>query len=130
MKHDKLATTQTTQVFTGMNNTTETLRRTQEENKSKKSTVYKLKRGKVREKVYDPANPFTFWLKGKQDEDENSTQTKKEKRENVKSAQSEHRRVPYFEKLSKKPGTYTREGFFKKLRNEIGNKFLTRGCRL
>lgn len=81
---------------------------------------FKFKRV-VQERKYDPANPFTYWLKGTDACNEDYDREQEKKRHKVMSANSDGRRVPYYNRLSKPAGVYTREGFFRKLKNELGS---------
>lgn len=129
MKADKLTRTQSTNAITGMSKTTYTAGKPKDNSKTNRTAVFKVNRPRPKPKVFDPANPFTHWLKGTDQlnrESEIEKNEKKAKRDQAKSANSESRRVQHFEYLSKNPGTYTREGFFRKLRNEIGSPFFIR----
>lgn len=124
--HAKMARTHSTNAFTGANNTNyRTTGGTLGDQKAKKSR-YRFRRTEGNAKKYDPENPFTFWLQGTDKCNEDFQQEKETKRAHIKSAQSDNRRVPHYDRLSKKPGTETREGFFRKLRNEIGNLNMSR----
>ena len=71
------------------------------------------------EKVYDPKNPFTHWLRGTDACNEEFDKEKERRKYQAKSAGSDGRRLPYHDRLSKPAGVYTREGFFRKLKNEL-----------
>jgi hypothetical protein len=128
MKH-RMNRTQSTNAFTGAEKTNY---------KTKTSTLgltgQRMKQPAYSRKtdgpVFDPENPFTFWLKGTDKLNDELEEEKELKRFHIKSAQSGGRRIPYYERLNKKPGTQTREGFFRKLRNEIGKPRFTGRQRL
>lgn len=82
---------------------------------------FRLKRSN-QDKVYDPNNPFTHWLKGTDACNRDDEIEKQRRRKQAKSAGSDGRRVPFYERLSKPIGKYTREGFYRKLNHELSMK--------
>lgn len=113
--------TQSTNAFTAADKTNYKTGTTNLGTTGQKTKTYRFKRT-TKGEGYDPENPFTFWHKGTDKCNDDFEQEKEAKRQHIKSAHTGDRRVPFQERLSKKPGTQTREGFFRKLRNEIGKQ--------
>lgn len=115
----KMNRTQSTNAFTAADKTNYKSGTTKLATTGQKTKTFRFKRT-AKEGEFDPENPFTFWHKGTDKCNSDFEQEREAKRHHIKSAQNGDRRIPFQDRLSKKPGTQTREGFFRKLRNEIG----------
>jgi len=79
---------------------------------------FRLRNGSAQHQ-FDPENPFTYWMKGTDACNEDFETEKELKRQKIQSATHEGRKIPYYERLSKDNKLYTREGYFRKLKNEL-----------
>lgn len=115
----KMTKTQSSNVLPGIDHASKRLETSTNNTKDKKTKTFRFKRTNTGG-GYDPANPFTFWHKGTDKCNEDFELERQSKQIHIRSAISGDRNVTLQDRLSKKPGAQTREGFFRKLRNEIG----------